>query len=52
VRTLVDEQRPGGRHAVTWDGRNGHGAPVATGVYFYRMRAGGFVMTRKMLLLK
>jgi hypothetical protein len=37
---------------VTWDGRNGRGEPVATGVYFYRMQAGTFVQTRKMVLLK
>jgi hypothetical protein len=52
VRTLVDERRPAGRHAVPWDGRNAGGEPVATGVYFYRMQAGSFVQTRKMVLLK
>ncbi|MDH4038915.1 MAG: T9SS type A sorting domain-containing protein [Candidatus Krumholzibacteria bacterium] len=52
VRTLVDEARPAGVHHVSWDGRNGHGESVATGVYFCRMQAGTFVQTRKMVLLK
>ncbi|MDH4038916.1 MAG: T9SS type A sorting domain-containing protein, partial [Candidatus Krumholzibacteria bacterium] len=52
VKTLVDEPRPAGAHQVSWDGRNGRGEPVATGVYFYRMQAGTFVQTRKMVLLK
>jgi hypothetical protein len=37
---------------VTWDGRDRHGRPVATGVYFYRMRAGSFNAVKKMVLLK
>jgi hypothetical protein len=52
VRTVVNEYRAAGRHRVPWDGRNQHGARVATGVYFYRMEAGSFAQTRKMLLLK
>jgi hypothetical protein len=52
VRTLVDERQTAGRKSATWDGRNNRGITVATGVYFYRMQAGNFVQTRKMLLLK
>jgi len=52
VRTLVDESRSAGSHDVTWDGRDGFGAPVASGVYFYKMIAGTFVETRRMVLLK
>jgi hypothetical protein len=52
VRVLVDEHRAPGRYQVPWDGRNARGERVATGVYFYRMRAGSFVETRKMVLLK
>ena len=37
---------------VTWDGRDQHGSPVASGVYLYRVRADHFVDVKKMVLLK
>ena len=52
VRTLVDGEKTSGRYAVDWDGRNDSGAPVSSGVYFYRMTADRFADTRKMLLIK
>jgi flagellar hook assembly protein FlgD len=52
VRTLVNGEKAAGRYAVVWDGHNDAGAPVASGVYFYRMAAAGFTDTRKMLLVK
>lgn len=52
VRTLVEGFVAAGQRHVTWDGRNDSGQSVATGVYFYRMTSGGFVRTRKMVLLK
>lgn len=52
VRTLVDEYQAPGQKVVTWHGRNNYGQSVATGVYFYRMTADGFDMTRKIVLLK
>ncbi len=52
VRTLVDEHRPAGTHAVAWDGRNQAGTRVASGVYIYRMTAGSFSDARRMVLLK
>ncbi|HXV14381.1 MAG TPA: FlgD immunoglobulin-like domain containing protein, partial [Candidatus Krumholzibacteria bacterium] len=52
VRTLVDEHRPAGVFSVQWNGDDDRGQRVASGVYFYRMRAGAFVDTKKMVLLK
>jgi len=52
VRTLVDAQKGPGVYAPVWDGRNDRGESVSTGVYFYRLRAGEKVLTRKAVLLK
>ena len=57
VRTLdLGHQRAGSyasRHrAAYWDGRNVHGEPVASGVYFYTLTAGDFTATRKMVIRK
>ncbi len=52
VRTLVDAEVAAGLHAVTWDGRDGKGDQVASGVYLYQLRVGETIMTRKMLLAK
>ena len=38
--------------AAHWDGRNAHGEPVASGVYFFTLTAGEFTATRKMLIRK
>jgi len=41
VATLLDKAMPAGSHAVTWDGRDSLGRPVADGVYFYHLRSHG-----------
>ena len=52
VRALLDEETEPGLNKVDWDGRNDYGAPVASGVYFYQLRAGKNTLTNKMVLLK
>jgi hypothetical protein len=52
VRTLVDESRAAGRYEEAWDGRDGHGHAAASGIYLYRLDAGAFTETRKMVLLR
>jgi hypothetical protein len=47
VATLVDESQPAGIHAVQFDGSG-----LSSGVYFYRLSAGDFVQTRKLMLLR
>jgi len=48
----VDEEQAPGYYSVSWDGRDGEGKEVSSGIYFYRIEAGDFVQTRKMILLK
>ncbi len=52
VKTLVDGALNVGEHRVEWNGTNDTGERVGSGVYFYRLRAGHRVLTRKLVLLK
>ena len=52
VRTLVNAEQSAGRYRVEWDGQNANGQPQASGVYFYKMTAGAYAETRKMLLVR
>jgi photosystem II stability/assembly factor-like uncharacterized protein len=57
VRQLELGRKPAGKYltkenAAYWDGRNEFGAAVASGLYFYRLKAGKFTATRRMLVVK
>jgi len=52
VRTLVNQNQDAGFKSVIWNGSNSFGKPVSAGVYIYQIRAGKYVHTNKMLLLK
>ncbi len=52
VRMLENGVKEVGTHSVTWDGRDNAGATVSSGVYFYRLEAGKFSQTKKMVMLK
>ena len=44
---LIEGEMPAGYHQVTWNASD-----VSSGIYFYRLKAGDFVQTRKMVLLR
>jgi hypothetical protein len=52
VARLVDRYQAAGLYTVRWTGRDDSGVQVASGIYFYRLQAGEFGLTRKMMLLK
>jgi hypothetical protein len=52
VHKLVNENQEAGYQSVRWDGRNSFGQQVSAGVYFFRIQAGNYMKTRKMILLK
>ncbi len=52
VKTLVSGECEAGRHEVRWDGTDTAGHAVASGVYYYRLRAAGLQYTRGATLLK
>jgi parallel beta-helix repeat protein len=52
VTTLVNDTKAPGVYTATWQGMNSSAVPVASGIYFVRMRANTFEKTRKLVLLK
>ena len=52
ITTLVNGRQTAGSRQASWDGTNNDGVTVASGIYFYRLEAGSFVETRKMVLLR
>jgi hypothetical protein len=52
VRTLVDTDRTAGDYVVRWNGRSDRGEELSSGIYLYRIKAGKYQETRRMLMLK
>jgi hypothetical protein len=47
VATLVDEQKQAGEYIATWNAEK-----VPSGAYFYRLTAGNYTATKKLILMK
>ncbi len=52
VRALFAQQVLRGTYSVTWDGLNNEGTKMSSGAYIYRMTAGDYIQSKKMILLK
>jgi hypothetical protein len=52
VKTLINQIQDTGYRSVIWNATNDYGKPVSAGVYLYKIQAGEFVQTKKMVLLK
>lgn len=52
VKKLVNASQASGSYSVNWDGTGAGGNPLASGVYLYRLSAGGHTQSRKMVLVK
>lgn len=52
IRSLVNGKMAAGTQRIVWEGDNDAGKPVASGMYFYRIRSGKVIRTGKMVLVK
>jgi hypothetical protein len=52
IRTLVNRQVSSGQHKIKWNATDDQGQKVGAGLYIYSIKAGSFVQTRKMILMK
>jgi len=52
IRLFEDAEKAAGSYMQTWDGLDEFGAPVATGMYVYRLQVGQTTLTRKLLMLE
>ena len=52
VRVLTDGYLAAGAHVLAWNGKDGSGQEMASGVYIYRLEGTSFAITRRMMLLR
>jgi hypothetical protein len=52
VREFNQGKQKAGYYSITWDGRSNRGHKVGAGVYFYRLQAGNWAKTRKMVVIR
>ncbi len=52
VKTLVNEEKENGRYKAAWNGDNNFNEPVSSGIYFYKLDAGSFTNSKKMMLIR
>lgn len=52
VRRLIEHEARAGRHVLTWNGRNDHGRPVSSGVYFCALQGNETATAKKFVILR
>lgn len=52
IATLVNKQQLAGQHQVIWDGNDGNGNMVSSGIYLYKLKTEKFSQTKKMMYLQ
>jgi FlgD Ig-like domain len=52
IATLVNEEKPAGEYEVEFNGHSDEGQNLPSGVYFYQLKSGNFIQTKKMVYLK
>ena len=52
IRTLVNKKQPMGEYYVIWDGKDNSGQPITAGQYYYQLKIGNFISTKKVIAFK
>jgi hypothetical protein len=52
IRTLLNATEASGHHSLVWNGKDEHGNAVGSGIYTYRLQAGKYIQTRRMMVVK
>jgi hypothetical protein len=52
IKTLVSEDQASGNYSVSWNGRDESGNIVPSGIYLYSLKAGNFIQSKKMIMMK